>query len=189
MNAIKKAVLAKGYHWFEEKYHLNLVAVRKNNQVPNTFDDMFTISYFDGQDWQYSELKCTVDPGLYWLKNPENVKGTAILVPGQYLDSWQLGFHRGQYKALTQAKPVSVWRDADRDNLLDHDCKKDTGLFGINIHRANEKWESTLVDKWSAGCTVISNPNSFAKLIVLVSEAYRLGYRFFTYTLLDEQTI
>lgn len=37
---------------------------------------------------------------------------------------------------------------------------EDAGLFGINIHRANENHRSINVDKWSAGCQVLQNrPN------------------------------
>ena len=45
-----------------------------------------------------------------------NVKGTAILVPGQYRGAYKIGFHKGKYKALVQAKPVKLYIDNDKDN-------------------------------------------------------------------------
>jgi hypothetical protein len=56
-------------------------------------------------------------------------------------------------------------------------------LFGINIHRANEKSISTIIDKWSAGCQVLNNPADFKKILTLAKESKKLN---FTYTLLKE---
>lgn len=191
-SVIRKALLKKGYRWLDSgPYHLNMVAVRRNTAIANAFDDVFTVSHFDGQAWRYAEWKCTTDPGLYWLLNPMNVKGTAILPLGQYLDCWRIGMHQGAYEALVQCQPVTVWRDSDRDNRLDYGgtAPTDTGIFGINIHRANALRESVQVDKWSAGCTVIANPNNFAALMVLAKESARLGRASFSYTLLGEADV
>ena len=57
------------------------------------------------------------------------------------------------------------------------------GIFGINIHRANPNAISTLVEKWSAGCQVLNNPQEFAQLISMCEAS---GNKFFTYTLFNE---
>lgn len=193
MSLLQKAVASKNYKWFDDgkPYYLNIIGVRKNNPVPNRFDDYVTLSLFNGHEWKYFEWIATTDPGSYWLLNPGNVKGTAILKPGQYVDCWQLGLHQGKYEALVQRKPVTVLRDNNKNNLLDFQTlQTDTGLFGINIHRANEKVESTQVDRWSAGCQVIANPPSFNHLIFNIKESLRLGRQnWFSYTLLTESDL
>jgi len=103
--------------------------------------------------------------------------------PGQYVDAYQLGLHKGQYEALVQRKPVTVYRDNDKDETAEEQGKEDTGLFGINIHRANPNAISSLIEKWSAGCQVLNDPKDFATLIATCKAS---GKKTFTYTLLRE---
>ena len=60
---------------------------------------------------------------------------------------------------------VEVYRDDNKDQILDFDdVTKEWGYFGINIHRSNPSTESTIVEKWSAGCQVfkkIADYNEF----------------------------
>jgi hypothetical protein len=113
-----------------------------------------------------------------------NNLGTAVLKCGQYVDTYVLGLHKGKYTALVQSKKVTVFRDADKDSVAEEQGKEDTGLFGINIHRANESAESSNVDKWSAGCQVLNNPKQFKELI---QACIKSGKKSFTYTLVHEQ--
>ena len=71
----------------------------------------------------------------------------------------------------------------DKYDLDDNNTQ--TGLYGINIHRATGRAgkTSTRVDKWSAGCQVLNNPKDFARLIDLCKAS---GLKEFTYTLLRE---
>lgn len=189
-NTLKKAIEKKGYKWLDDgkPYLLNLIGIRRNSDIPNAFDDVFAMAYSDGSAWKSSQWQCTTDPGLYWLRNPQNVLGCAILKPGQYVDCWQIGKHQSQYDALVQRGAVTVIRDRDRDGQLDFGAKtEDTGLFGINIHRAGAVVESVQVDKWSAGCVVLASPFSFSILMRLAFESRRLGRRAFSYTLLEEK--
>jgi hypothetical protein len=91
--------------------------------------------------------------------------------------------HQGKYKAFCQAKPVEVFRDKNLDDKAEETATIDKGLFGINIHRANEKLTSKLIDKWSAGCQVLNNPADFAKVLFTAESTKQ---KFFTYTLLKE---
>ena len=102
---------------------------------------------------------------------------------GQYVDTYTIGLHQGKYSALVQSKKVTVHRDADKDSIAEEQEKEDTGLFGINIHRANESAESKNVDKWSAGCQVLNNPTQFKELM---QACIKSGKKSFTYTLLKE---
>ena len=112
-----------------------------------------------------------------------NPKGTALLKPNQYVDTWQIGLHQGKYEALVQAKPVDVYRDKNLNDLAEETSSIDRGLFGLNIHRASETITSKLIDKWSAGCQVLNNPVDFKELL---HECKLSGKKTFTYTLLRE---
>lgn len=126
----------------------------------------------------------TTNPGVYWQNNFDSKKdGVAVLKPGQYVDRWILGLHHGDYQAWTQARPVTVYRDADKDGKSEATAKEDVGIFGINIHTSSHKWTSTVIDRWSAGCQVLNVPNQYREFIELSKES---GLKLFTYTLLDE---
>jgi hypothetical protein len=187
---VLQRVKSLGYAVFDgdADYDFNIVSIRSKDTTVNTFNDLITVNYKLKGQWHTRSWACTTDPGLYWLKNPGRREGTAILCPGQYRGSHKLGKHRGSYTALTQVKPVKVFRDPDRDG--DHDTVDvsiQEGLFGINIHRANKSRRSTQVDRWSAGCTVFASPDDFNEFIKLCRKQYAVnGWDTFTYTLLEE---
>lgn len=164
-----------GYEW--SNFHL--IGVRSNANIQNKFDDLFIVVNGDNI-YCYSS---TTNPGTFWLKNLMNPKGAALLKTGQYKDSFKLGLHRGKYQALIQAKPVAVYRDANRDDIAQETKFIESGLFGINIHRASSSTISQLIDKWSAGCQVINNPKDFDAVI---NECKLSKLKLFTYTLLNE---
>lgn len=164
-----------GYQWPT----LHIIGVRSAANEKNKFDD--TIYLVNGPIMQV--FSGTTNPGTHWLKNLLNPKGTAVLKPGQYLDTWKLGLHQGKYEALVQRKPVTVYRDGDKDDTAEEQGKEDTGLFGINIHRANPSAISSLIDRWSAGCQVLNNPKEFSILIETCKQSKK---DWFTYTLLRE---
>jgi hypothetical protein len=118
-----------------------------------------------------------------------NVKGTAILCPGQYRSAYKIDKHRGKYEALCQrGAPLTVWRDADRDSMHDmEDTTIDVGYFGINIHKAGR--DSPRVDKWSAGCQVFKNDGDFAEFMTTAHAARDRFGNSFTYTLLEEKDL
>ena len=164
-----------GYKW--EPFHL--IGIRSAANEPNKFDDL--IGVIDGNEVKF--YSGTTNPGTYWLNSPMNPLGTAVLKVGQYLDTWSIGFHKGKYTALVQVKPVTVHRDADKDSVAEEQGKETTGLYGINIHRANESAISQNIDKWSAGCQVLNNPKQFKQFIEACQNSKK---KYFTYTLLHE---
>lgn len=166
-------------HNYEFPNHLHLVGIRSRANKPNEFDDLIAVINNNEITW----YTCTTNPGTHWLLNLLNPKGAALLKPGQYLNTWQLGLHQGKYQALTQCKNVTVFRDGDKDNIAEESKVTETGIFGINIHRANEKLVSKLIDKWSAGCQVLNNPQQFNELLTKCKQS---GLKQFTYTLLNE---
>ena len=183
----------KGYAVFEndaKPFNLNIVGIRSADPKPNVFNDLLCVFWKYQGRWSMIQMDCTTESGLHWLENPLNSKGTAILKEGQWRGMWGLGLHQGKYKALKQVKPITVIRDFDKDGEYDYDSgREETGLFGINCHRANAKRESVVVGKWSAGCQVVQNPHEFDVLVKLCEEAAEVHGNSFTYTLINENDI
>tara|TARA_R100000935_G_scaffold57327_1_gene91023 strand:- start:384 stop:986 length:603 start_codon:yes stop_codon:yes gene_type:complete len=193
---IKNTVEALGYKYFTgEEYDINIIGVRNSEtkgKVTNRFDDKLTVSYKADGEWQYHEFDCTTDPGTHWVENILNDKGVAILKPGQYRRSHKLRLHAGKYLALGQKENVTVYRDNNRDANYDLDeSKTDTGLFGINIHRASkyEGRKSTQVDKWSAGCQVIAANDDWHEFLDICQAAREIHGNSFSYTLIESKDI
>lgn len=173
-------------------FNLNLIGLRSPELVANKFDDRFCVVYKDKTGWVNRTWPCTTDPSTYYLENPMNVDGTAILVPGQYRGAYRIGTHR-TYTALVQrGARVRLYRDANKDEILDQDEQTigDPTYAGINIHRASSRTDgesgggSQSVGRFSAGCQVFQDADDFAELIGLCrTSSVRFGNSF-TYTLL-----
>ena len=191
---IQQTVEDKGYKYFHDNlnkgYDVNIIGVRNSKtkgRVTNAFDDTLTISYKVDGEWQYHEFSCTTDPGSHWVENLLNEKGVAILKPNQYRGSHKLDFHQGRYLALRQKSDVTVYRDNDRDNNYDlNESKTDTGVFGINIHRATGRsgGKSIRVDKWSAGCQVIADNDDWHTFLGICQSAREIHGNSFSYRLI-----
>ena len=196
IDQIEKAVKKLGYNWFETgDYNVNIVGIRNSNtdyKVTNKFDDCLTLSYKVNGDWVFHCFKCTTDPGTHWVKNVTRKEGVAVLKPGQYRSSHKLRLHAGKYLALGQQKPVTVYRDNNRDDNYDlDDNNTQTGLFGINIHRATARSgkTSSRVDKWSAGCQVIASNDDWHEFLDICQIAREKWSNNFTYTLIESKNI
>ena len=185
---IMEVMRNKGYRVFENPagYDLNMVGIRTASMKANRFDDWITVFYIFNQNWNFFAFPATTDPGTFYRQNPVNVKGTAVLKPGQYRRAYKIGRHKN-YKALQQQNPVTAYRDANRDEILDtSNMIEETGMFGINIHHANAFRPSTVVGKWSAGCQVFQDSNHFSFLLALCEKGREKFGNSFTYTLLIE---
>jgi len=191
LERIRESVKQKNYLFFESgEYNLNLVGVRTADKTANTFNDFFSCSYFDGFNWVSHVWAITTDPGVYYRENPINANGTAILVPGQHRGLFKMGKHKGKYPALVQSAPCRVYRDNNKDAILD--CNPgsiESGNFGINCHDSNKTGHSKQVDKWSAGCQVFSNHWDHKLLLALAARAVYQWGDGFTYTLLLEEEL
>tara|TARA_R100000353_G_scaffold95396_2_gene69874 strand:- start:87 stop:707 length:621 start_codon:yes stop_codon:yes gene_type:complete len=194
---IRRALERKGYKFFESgDFNVNIVGVRNSltkDKVTNAFDDVMTLSYKKDGEWQYHEFDCTTDPGTHYMNSPiVESKGTAILKPGQYRGSHKIRKHQGRYEALGQCRPVTVYRDNNRDDVYNLNTENtDTGLFGINIHRATKYAgkKSSQVDKWSAGCQVIAANDDWTKFMKIMRKARDTWSNSFTYTLIESEDI
>ena len=188
---VEKILKSKGYAYFDKgNYNVNIVGIRAKERIQdNTFNDVLIIEYpYNGRKVRNVYL-ITTDPGLYYLKNPiAGNNGCAILVPGQYRGMWKIGLHRNKYAALVQKSPIKIYRDNNKDNVLDFDSKTITeGVYGINLHKAG--WDSIQIDNWSAGCQVFKRSSDFNEAMILFSKASTLHGNSFTYTLLEESDV
>lgn len=191
LSKIKGLLKFKGFKLFTRPYELNIVGLRSKSTVPNRFDDELHVFYMiNASKWEYHVFKITTDPGTFWLNNPMQPQGTAILSEGQYLNSHALGLHRGEYKALVQKSPLTIMRDYDRNAVLDfYNGKKESGRFGINIHRANKSGTTLSVDRNSAGCQVFANASDFALFLKMCEQHKSRFGNNFTYTLIDFRSV
>jgi hypothetical protein len=184
---VQSVMKGKGYPFYTKgDYNLNIIGVRGKNQVANSFDDHILCVYKKSGRWKFEQYQATTDSGTYWLKNPMNIKGTALLVPNHYKGAYKLDLHNGKYTSLCQRLgDVEVYRDNNKDLITDFDPSTiDKGKFGINIHRSNPYRESVSVDKWSAGCQVFANPDQFNHFIKLCEKSASRFGNHFSYTLL-----
>jgi hypothetical protein len=85
LNKIKALLRFKRFKLFTRPYELNIVGLRSKSIFPNRFDDELHVFYkINPVNWEYHIFKITTDPGTFWLKNPMQPQGTAILAEGQY---------------------------------------------------------------------------------------------------------
>lgn len=163
---------------------LNIVGFRsKKLKCTNRFDDhLMTIQYQVEGDPILKLYRITTIPGLIYFRDPINPKGTAILKPGTYKDCWKIGLHQGKYEALIQSRPVEVYRDVNKDMIIDLN-NTEVGMFGINIHKAGTA--SLLVDKWSAGCQVFATRKDYEMFMRDAKLSRDLYGNSFTYTLIQ----
>jgi len=194
-----KMMRNRNYIVYNEPYKLNIVGIRNAKSEPTKFDDTINVFFKnDSGNWEGYSYNATTDPSTKYLTTGgigsyEGKKATAILPNGQYIDSWKLGLHKGQYPALTQSKELCVYRDYDRNDVLTFNVDdKNCGLFGINIHRAKQggaddgEGNTELIGSYSAGCQVFANYYCFQEFIEMCSRHEKMYGNKFTYTLFDK---
>jgi hypothetical protein len=186
-------LVREGYNIDKRPSALNIVGIRNNKPVsPSEFDDLIVFFYYD-KDGKVKGSICpaTTDPSVDYLRNPlseaKKLGGTAILKSGQYVDTYEIGYHKGEYLALVQRlRPVTVIRDDDRDAFINYLAPTTTGFYGINIHRASKgKNNEKIIGLDSAGCQVFRDEKDFDEMMVLASRHRSLYGNKFTYTLID----
>lgn len=192
---IKKAVETKGYIWFNDDenkgFDVNIVGIRNSsvgNAVTNVFDDYMTLSYKENGVWKFHQWAITTDPGTKAVKEYHNPNGVARVVPNQYRGMWAVGKHQGKYEAMTQVKPVKVYRDKNKDMTFNETVIQE-GLFGINGHRSNPTSESTYVENWSEGCQVFKRVKDFSEFMTIINKSKNIHGNSFTYTLITSADI
>lgn len=188
---LEAALKKKGYAFFmndTKDYNINIIGIRSNDMTPDLFNDLIVVCWKYKGKWYIKKYDCTTDPGLYYLQKPMNVKGTAIMVPGQYRGAYEVGKHKG-YTALRQKKPMKYWRDNNKDNRYDIGGKVYEEIGYTDIHRANEYLKSKYVGQWSAGCQVIADPKDWKEFITICRNSANAFGNSFTYTLITENDL
>lgn len=183
---------SQGYFFDERPYKLNIIGVRNpTNTSPLKFDDQIAYFYYDDNGNLVGRVvRATTSPSIYFLQNPINISGAAILKQGQYKDSYSIGLHRGLYEALVQSKPVEVIRDKDRNSIINFFAPTQKGLFGINIHRATiGKDDTSVIGSDSAGCQTFQNTADFNDMMAMAKKSRSLYGNTFTYTLIDQKEL
>ena len=179
------------YQHDDTPYNLNIVGIRAAKPIVNKFNCLMTVFWKYEGNWNIYKMQMTSLPGLHWLENPMNTKGCAILKEGQYKSVYKVDKHNSKYDALCQRLgDVTVYRDGDRDR--EYDLIKGTemtGKFGINLHRAHPDYELETINKYSAGCQVIQDPDEFDVHMEVVKKAAEVWGNKFTYTLINEKDL
>jgi hypothetical protein len=191
LKEVISSVEEQGFEIDKRPFKLNIVGIRNlADTMPDEFQDEIAYFYFDNNGKPVGRVaRGTTSPSTYFLKNPMNLSGTAILKQGQYKDAYGIGLHRGKYSALVQVKPVTVIRDTDRNSYLDFFADTQTGLFGINIHRATRgKNNEAVIGQDSAGCQVYMYENDFSSMMSMANKSRDMYGNRFTYTLIDKRT-
>ena len=186
---ILERVQNEGYAVFTKgTYNLNITGIRSPERVANAFDDRLCLTYRNSDNiWVTETYEITTDPGSPYLLKPINSYGCAVLKAGQYRGAYSIGMHRGKYKALVQTGKVKVYRDDNRDNILNLDpATVQEGYFGINIHKRDG--ESDTVNGASAGCQVFRYEEEFNRFMDVCNTQVSVnGWKTFTYTLLEDE--
>lgn len=200
VDSVVKAMERLGYP-VNKSGGLNIVNVRSSDRTVGIFNDVQILFYYSNNSLKVSSHKysVTVDPGMENLINPVNSKGCAIVAAGHYPNVWAYGLHKGEYPALVQVAPITVIRDANKDNKYDYLTRKEMakctivinhdknikylekdgkrhvveqGLFGINCHRASQWKILKYVGLYSAGCVVHEDPNIFTNDFMKIIKSY-----------------
>lgn len=193
VDSIRQTFRVLEYTFFDNKlpYNLNIIGIRNNHIVRSGFfDDLIILIYRNKfNNWQVDQFEATTDAGSFYMQNPLNKNGTAILLEGQYKGAYQLGLHKG-YEALIQSAPMKFVRDNNNDVIFNFNHKKVYNeIIGLNIHTGNIDFMLEENIKASAGCQVIVDPIKYKYFLALCRRSANLYGNSFTYTLIKEKDL
>lgn len=168
-------------------FNLNIWGFRSDSKDTKTYNDSCAVFWENHRrQWNIEYFEITTDPSNLLLENPINGTGTAILKEGHHKAIWSLGYHkdRKDHRALVQTRPCTVYRDNDKNGLIGTNLPTETGMFGINMHRASGVHNNRLIGLYSAGCQVHYDVDMYNRVFIpLVQAAYNEGFTQFSYTL------
>lgn len=149
-------------------YNLNIWFSRSLEIEEDVFNDICIIFWLNTKNqWETRLFKFNTNPGIFWLKSPQNPDGTAIISPGQYRSTHSIRTHRqgtsSAHIALCHSQGiVKVFRDNNKDDILDLNGRVYTNGLGINCHRPSLYTEQTgKIHKSSAGCLIAKYRDEF----------------------------
>lgn len=182
----KPPVLARaeelGFVTFKGKYDLNIIACRNTGIESNVFRDTIHVIHHTEGSWEEHVFSCSTCPGVWWLENSQRTDGVAVLMHDhQYRSGYTFGKHRGEYDCLVPARSLEVWRDGNKDDVLDFGVM-DGASASVQIHKAGKR--SLQVNKWSAGCLVLQTGFDSFMSLCRMQKIHGHGHRF-TLTILE----
>ena len=152
-----------------------------NEDVFDQFNDLRAVFWFDDDgEISHREWQATTEPGAFYTRTPMNPKGAARIKFGQY-KAWQVGVHNNDHEALTQAGPVTVHRDLNKDGKRTGDALDTGAEFMINQHHG---WDTDRrsIKRTSAGCLVGRKIEGHREFMEIVKQDPRFransAYRF-----------
>ena len=152
-----------------------------NEDTFDQFNDLRAVFWFDDDgEISHREWQATTEPGAFYTNTPMNPKGAARIKFGQY-KAWQVGVHNNDHEALTQAGPVTVHRDLNKDGKRTGDALDTGSEFMINQHHG---WDTDRrsIKKTSAGCLVGRKIEGHREFMEIVKQDPRFransAYRF-----------
>lgn len=194
---VKQAVIAKGYAFYQDELCLNFIWERTNDEITNVFSDFLHVCWVENDIARILTIPATTKPGLKGsILEPvtvEGITGTAIIIPGQYIDTWE--FHDtdkefSQYPYFRQVAPVNYWRDGDKDTHIDEVNEQDNKIFGTHWHRMSQTgtYGSGQVNNWSLGCMGAPEPE-WKKVLPIVRRYVEIFGTKATGTLIETKDI
>lgn len=204
-STLKNTITSLNYKWFEDRP--NIIAIRTKLLVPDTFNDLICISYKEGSEEKLKIYAITTEPGVFYQKTLLNSEGCAVVEPGQWIDAYSLGFHKGYdgtkinpnvkppapypaHRALVLTGHIMIKRDKDLDGIAGNSGKVMSGDgTGCNIHGAIRTDVTKKIGPWSAGCQVFAAWKDKEEFLD-VCEKYKAHVKNkFTYTLVLEEQL
>lgn len=167
---IEQLAKRKGFPFFTAPFDLNVWGIRNPRAHTNLFDDTIIVAYKDSA-YNNRVFACpaTTDPGRFYLENPMDKSGCAYLRPGYYKGLWIYGKHKGKI-ALVQRAPISVDRLTFTAGTVINRVTSPSSIIGLDLHPASEIVDSSIVDKWSAGCQVVQIYDDHIYIMALVQK-------------------
>jgi hypothetical protein len=190
---IVAAYKKKGYKFYTEgNYNINFFGIRKDNILDNKFSDTLGMAFKVSGQPETVIIPGTTCPGLYGGRAAMNPRpgGVAIICPGQYIGVWEFVDDYVtwlKYPFFRQVGTFKIWRDGDKDTIVDQVNEQLSNNDGLNCHRMS--WDGVIgqqaLNNWSEGCQGAEEPH-FKKLLPPVRACVqRYGYKL-TYTLFME---
>lgn len=173
-NKVNNLAERKDYKIFKSNnrnYNVNIWFIRNSDITVDAFNDICFLFYkeFKTNKWVGKLYKVSTNPGLYYLNNPLNKQGTAIVVPGQYIKTHKIDLHKrgtsSEHEAFCHRKGVVlVYRDNNKDSILDIGGDIYRNGAGLNSHRpTNYSQKTGKVNRSSAGCLIHATREQFDK--------------------------
>jgi len=197
---VKGLYQKKGYKFYDKQnYDCNFFGIRSKNidQSADKFDDVIGLCFLSEGLPICIAAAGTTDPSLLNLQDPQfpeaQKNGTAILCEGYYPSVYQLGMHgRGawQHDALVQVGKFRIFRDNNRDEILDFDAPITEGVYGMNLHMAHPNFDLEKIGYYSAGCQVVQNGQLHRRMMFYSRKQIQaLKVNKFSYALFNESDL